>query len=38
MGVAQDNFIVQSIRSAAVSVPQMIQSGTKNVVSACSVM
>ncbi|KAG9066243.1 Cytosolic seryl-tRNA synthetase [Linnemannia hyalina] len=38
MGVAQDNFIVQSIRTAAVSVPQMIQSGTKNVIGACSIM
>jgi hypothetical protein len=38
MGIAQDNFIVQSIRSAAVAVPQMLQTGTKNVVSACSVM
>ncbi|KAF9350069.1 hypothetical protein BGX26_011701 [Mortierella sp. AD094] len=38
MGVAQDNFIVQSIRYAAVSIPQMVQTGTRNVVSACSVM
>ncbi|KAG0264729.1 Cytosolic seryl-tRNA synthetase [Mortierella polycephala] len=38
IGVAQDNFIVQSIRYAAVSIPQMVQTGTRNVVGACSVM
>ncbi|KAG0302293.1 hypothetical protein BGZ98_007620 [Dissophora globulifera] len=38
MGVAQDNFIVHSIKSAAASIPQMVQSGTRSVVNACSVM
>lgn len=38
VGVVQDNFIVSSIRSAASSVPQMVQAGTRAVSNVCSVM
>lgn len=38
VGVVQDNFIVSSIRSAAATVPQMVQAGTRAVANVCSVM
>lgn len=38
VGVVQDNFIVSSIRSAAATVPQMVQAGTRAVSNVCSVM
>lgn len=37
-GIVQDNFIVQSIRTATAAIPQMIQSGSRAVTNVCSVM
>jgi len=37
-GIVQDNFIVQSIRSAAAAIPQMVQSGSTAVVNVCNIM
>ncbi|KAG0222571.1 hypothetical protein BGX31_009010 [Mortierella sp. GBA43] len=37
-GMAQDSFILQSIRNAAATIPQMVQAGSKSVMNACNVM